>query len=80
MWQLKNKFVTLTEDEKQEINVLVLELMDNVSQIDFTSILPKVAVYAQEMSRRLRQVFYDFKLYQQEHTLCVQLGAIATTS
>ena len=76
MWQLKSKRVNLTSDEKQGLDALVSELMGAAHHIDVRIVLPRVAVYAQQIPRRLRQILYDFKLCQEHHIICFQLGSI----
>lgn len=76
MWQLKSKLVNLTKDEKQKLDVLVSELIGEISHVDVKTIMSKVAVCAQEIPRQLRQIFYEFKLCHEQHVLCFKLGEI----
>lgn len=65
------KKLTLTNQEQQQIRGLLDEIIQVPTMKNQYAFMDKAAVYAQELPRRVRQEFYDFKRYEEAAALLV---------
>jgi L-asparagine oxygenase len=74
------KEIWLSEREAAEVNSLLNEIFCGDDQIELDRFLQKARIYSDELPRRIREVFHEFKLLESSFGLCVRNNPINKSS
>jgi hypothetical protein len=70
------KYLSLSTDETQAINSLLDSIFSESSTVSLDDFLPQAAVIASGLPKRVRQFFYEFKLFEPSIGVCVKNNPI----
>src|SRR5438128_6598209 len=74
------KEICLSEREAADINGLLDEILCGDDQIKLDRFLLQARIYSDELPRRIRKVFHEFKLLESSFGLCVRNNPINKSS